>query len=248
MNQSSLKDQRRMYGDLAWAWPIISPPQEYVEESEQFTKLIRKYSCIEVKTLLDLGCGAGHNDYTLKKYFQVTGVDVSGPMLKLAKRLNPEATYLVGDMRTIRLSKAFDAVTVFDSIDYMLTERELRSAFRTALAHLKLGGVFLTYQENDPERFRQSQIQYSTHRQGDIWITFIENNYDPDPTDTTRESTFVYLIRNRGQLRIETDRHVVGIFPRETWLTLLKETGFKVKRLDNSTSEGYSVFVCLRPS
>lgn len=246
MSQSSPRDQRRLYADLVWTWPIISPPEDYTEESEQFAKIIREHSKIEVKTLLNLGCGGGHNDYTLKKHFEVTGVDTSSAMIVLAQKLNSEISYLAGDMRTVRLDKAFDAVTIFDSINYMLTEDELQSALTTAFMHLKPGGVFLTCQENCPERFKQNQTEYSTHSKGDLTITFIENNYDPDPRDTTYESTFIYLIRHRNELTIETDRHVAGIFPKETWLNLLRETGFSVEVLDIPILGGIPVLVCIR--
>ncbi len=246
MSQSSSKDQRRLYGDLAWTWPIISPPEGYAKESEQFTKIIREHSKIEVRTLLNLGCGGGHNDHTLKKHFEVTGLDVSRAMINLAKKLNPEVSYLIGDMCTVRLKKAFDAVTIFDSINYMLTEEQLYSAFTTAFVHLRPNGVFLTCQENSPECLKQNQTEYSTHSKGDVTITFIENNYDPDPRDTTYESTFIYLIRCRNELTIETDRHLAGIFPKETWLNLLRETGFSVKVLDMPALQGIPVLVCTR--
>jgi predicted TPR repeat methyltransferase len=115
----SSNDQRRLYGDLAWTWPVISPPEDYVGEAETFCTAIREHAQVDVKTLLDLGCGGGHNDRTLKQHFEVTGVDVSEAMLSLARRLNPEVTYALGDMRTVRLGKTFDAVIVADSIDYM---------------------------------------------------------------------------------------------------------------------------------
>ena len=35
--------QQRMYSDLSWVWPIISPPEDYVEESQQFLDIIRKF-------------------------------------------------------------------------------------------------------------------------------------------------------------------------------------------------------------
>lgn len=248
--QASLNDQRRLYGDLAWIWPIISPPEHYIEETEGFCKVIREHSQIEVKTLLHMGCGGGHNDYTLKKQFEVTGVDVSAPMLALARRLNPEVTYSVGDMRTVYLRKTFDAVTILDSINYMLTVEDLRAAFVTAFKHLKPGGVFLTLVEEAPERFKQNRTQCSTHAQGDIEITYIENIYDPDPTDTTYETTFVYLIRRGGRLEIETDHHLCGIFRLETWLSLLKEVGFEVEQMDFRPSglhgEGYPMLVCIK--
>ena len=70
--RASGKDYRRLYSDLAWMWPIISPAEDYVEETEFLAKLIKENSKIEVETLLHLGCGGGHNDYTFKKHFKET--------------------------------------------------------------------------------------------------------------------------------------------------------------------------------
>jgi SAM-dependent methyltransferase len=241
MTPPSSNDQRRLYGDLAWTWPIISAPESYVEESEQFCNLIRQHSRIEPKTLLNLGCGGGHNDHTLKNHFRLTGTDLSEDMLALARRRNPDVTYLPGDMRTLRLGETFDAVVAFDSMNYMLTEDDLRAAFKTAFLHLKPDGVFVTYQEIIPQTFEQNRLKHQAGAEGDVEIVFIENWYDPDPTDTTVEATFVYLIRRGGRLHIETDHHLCGIFRTETWLTLLRETGFDVKEVKNTT------FVSLKP-
>lgn len=45
----------RMYGDLAWTWRIISPREDYVKESEEFSLIIREHSQIDVRTLLNMG-------------------------------------------------------------------------------------------------------------------------------------------------------------------------------------------------
>ena len=252
MGTPSSTEQKRLYGGLAWTWPIISPPEDYVRETEEFCKVIRKHSQSDVKTLLHLGCGGGHNDSTLKKHFEVTGVDVSEAMLGLARRLNPEVTYVIGDMRTVRLGKVFDAVAVFDSLAYMLTEDDLRAAFVTAFVHLKPGGVCCTYVEQSKERFQQNRTRCSTHARGDVEITFIENSYDPGPTNSAYEATFVYLIRRSGKLQIETDRHLVGLFPLDTRLGLLKDVGFEVRQREfrDSGLEGGScpTVVCRKPS
>jgi len=246
----SVNDRQRLYSDLAWVWPIISPPQDYIEEAEQLCRIIREHSQLEVKKLLNLGCGGGHNDCTLKKHFRVTGVDTSEAMLGLARQLNPEVTYSLGDMRNLRLGKLFDAVTIFDSINYMLTVADLQVAFLTAYKHLKPGGVFLTLVEETPEHFQQNRTQCTTHSRGDIEIAFIENVYDPDSTDTTYEVTFVYLIRRDGRLDIETDRHVCGIFGLETWRGLLEGVGFEVKQMEfkpaGREGECYPMLVCIK--
>lgn len=246
------KDERRLYGDLAWTWQIISPVEDYIEETKLFSKMIKEHSKIEVKTLLHLGCGGGHNDYTFKKYFKVTSVDISEDMLTLAKKLNPEVNYKYGDMRNIQLEEKFDAITILDSINYIKTVEDLQKTFITAYEHLKPGGVFLTFVEQIAGQFKQKNTTCSTHSQGDVEITFIENYYDPDPTDTNYEVTFIYLIRVGGKLEVHTDRHLCGIFKLETWLKFLKATGFEVKQVKFTHStftegEFYPMLICIKP-
>ena len=247
MHPSFPNDQRRLYADLAWTWPIISPPEDYVEEVERLCGVLRRHARREVRTLLDLGCGGGHYDHTLKKHFQVTGVDASGAMLSLARRLNPEVAHVLADMRTVRLRRTFDAVLIADAIDYMLTAADLRAALETAFVHLKPGGVLFTYAEETKERFRRNETRCSTHARRDVEITFVENYYDPDPADTTYDMTFIYLIRRGGRLEIEVDRHLGGVFGLDVWLGLLQEVGFAVQREE---VEGFDspAFVGLKPA
>ncbi len=239
-----MADERRLYRDLSWTWPIISSKEEYIAETLESVSFIRENSGIDVRTILNLGCGGGHNDYTLKRHFDVTGVDISPDMLSLARDLNPEVSYLEGDMRTVRLGRVFDAVVIFDSISYMLTVDDLGAAFVTAFEHLKPGGVFLTIAEYTKENFEQNKTLVTTNSKEGIEITFIENNYDPDPSDTTFKAAFVFIIRRGGMLEIETDRHVVGVFGLETWRRTLREAGFEYRELENR--DGYLNFVCVR--
>jgi SAM-dependent methyltransferase len=220
--------RERMYEDLAWLFPIITPPEDYDVEAAQFIQAIRQHARIPAHTLLDLGCGAGHNDHFLQADFQVTGIDLSEPMLALARKLNPDIEYLPGDMRTLRLGRLFDAVMVADSINYLCNEEDLRAVFQTAFAHLRPGGVFCTYSEEIPENFVQNGTYTTAHKQDDLEIALVENYYDPDPTDTQFEMTFIYLIHQGGELRIESDLHLAGLFPVATWLRLLAEAGFEV--------------------
>jgi SAM-dependent methyltransferase len=227
-----MQNEKRMYADLAWLWPILSPKEDYVHESEFIAGALKQHSLIRPRTLLHLGCGAGHNDYTLKQHFEVAGVDLSPHMLELARGLNPEVRYVEGDMRAVRLGMEFDAVIILDSIAYMLTEEALREALATAHLHLRPGGAFLSVVELDPTTFVQNKTSAWTRARGDVELTFIENYYDPDPHDSTYECTFLFLIREAGRLRIETDSHLAGIFPMETWRSSLEGAGFDVLELE----------------
>ena len=246
-----MTDHNRLYNDLAWTWHIISKPEDYIEEGRLFTAMINKYRRIDTKSLLNIGCGGGNLDSALKSDFNITSVDLSAAMLENARKINPEIKYYTGDMRTVRLDKLFDAVVIHDAINYMLTPDDLRAAFETAYLHLKKGGLIVTYAEEWPEHFKQNRVRSQVEVRDNIEITFIENYYDPDPDDTTYEGTFIYLIRKDSILQIETDHHVLGIFPLETWRRKMKEVGFEViedkfTHSEFAEGESYPLFIGIK--
>ncbi|MBA3046524.1 MAG: class I SAM-dependent methyltransferase [Candidatus Thermoplasmatota archaeon] len=240
-----MHDDRRMYGDLSWTWPIISPPENYGEEANQFSSAIEACSKIPVKSLLNIGCGGGHIDFHLKNQYKITGMDISPEMLENAIKLNPEARYLKGDMRSVRLGEKFDSVIIADSITYMLSEDELSAAFRTAFEHLKPGGVFCTYAEELREKFTRTTFTHDARTAGDMDIILIEHKWDPDLDDSTIEFHFIFLIQEGGKLRVESDKHTCGLFPLKTWKRLLKKTGFSVRISEGQSGE--TLFTCLKP-
>lgn len=219
------------YRELAWTEPILAPPTYYAAETECYVGLIRQ----RVGTggdLLHLACGAGGNDFTFKKYFDVTGVDICEQMLQLARRLNPEVSYRQGDMRRFDLGRRFDAVVIPDSIDYMTTLPELGMTITAACRHLRPGGVLLIVTKLR-EEFRENNFCYTGRAPG-VEITVFENNYVHEPDRTGYEANLVYLIRRDGRLTIHTDRHVLGLYSQDEWLSLLGDAGLAVdqQRLD----------------
>jgi len=251
--KSSETDTRRLYNDLSWTWPIISPPEDYLEEGRFYTEKIRTRARREGRSLLHLGCGGGHMDWAMKNNFRIRSIDISPHMLALAEKLNPEVTYSLGDMRTVRLDEKFDAVLIHDAINYMLTVDDLRAAFRTAFEHLKDDGLMITSAEQWPENFVQHKIRPQTEKKDDIEITFIEHFYDPDPNDTHYECTFIYLIRRGGKLQVEFDRHLAGIFPLESWRKTIMEVGFILEETefthsDFAENDSYPMFIGIKPS
>ena len=97
--------------------------------------------------------GAATTPFHLKAEFDLTLVDLSPEMVAVSQRLNPECEHHVGDMRTVRLGREFDAVFVHDAIEYMITEDDLRQAVRTAYAHCRPGGVAVLVPDDIVENF-----------------------------------------------------------------------------------------------
>lgn len=155
-------EQWRLYGDLAWLWPIISPPADYQAEVDEIATLLRRCGRREICKVLDLGCGGGHVDHWLKRHFVIVGVDLSEAMLTLARELNPEVTYLLGDLRAPPTDELFDAVYVGDAVNYMLSEGDLRRAFQAAYDRLAPGGVFFTVAEETRKHSSHRERTYRT--------------------------------------------------------------------------------------
>jgi predicted N-acetyltransferase YhbS len=187
----------------------------------------------------------------LKREYAVTGVDLSPRMLELARELNPECDFVQGDMREFDLGRTFDAVLMDDAISYMTTRSELRSAFAAAWRHLAPGGVMVVTPDETRESFVQNRTEATPAtgaKPAGVDVVFVENSYDPDLGDDHYEATMVYLIREDGRLRVETDRHLLGLFPLAAWRETLTGVGFRIH--EAAYEEGgraYVSFACLKP-
>lgn len=243
----------RLYSDLAWLWPLWGDATgEYAQYCDHVVTRIGQYARRPVTSLLNIGCGGGKNVFNLKKHYRVTGVDLSPAMLRLANDLNPECEFTVGDMRSFALGRTFDAVLMDDAISYMASKPDLEAAFRVAFLHLNPGGVMVTGPDDTKETFAQNRTRVSHadphSKPDDLDVVFIENDYDPDPSDDHYEATMVYLIRDRGKLRVETDHHRLGLFSTDVWRETLVQTGFEV-HAGTYAEDGreYLSFACVKP-
>jgi len=218
------------YNELAWTEGLLADPGDYEGEVGRYVDLIKRYSSHAPYTLLHLGCGAGGHDTVFKRHYAVTGVDISRGMLDRARLRHPDLEYIEDDMRTVRLGRTFDAVVIPDSIDYMSSLPELRMTIETAAAHLKPGGILLVAGKT-LEIFRDNNFAY-TGEQENLHVTLLENNYINRYRPDTYEATLVYLIRERGELTVHTECHVLGLFPQEAWEKVFAEAGLSLQEAD----------------
>jgi SAM-dependent methyltransferase len=197
-----------------------------------------------------MGCGGGKNAFTLKQKYEVTGVDISPAMLDLAKQLNPECNFILGDMRTCSLGSEFDVVLVDDAISYMKSKTDILAVFQNAYRHLGVGGLMIVEPDYTKETFEQNRTRVSYAntkcKPANVDVTFIENNYDPDPNDNTFEDTIIYLIREKGKLRIEKDISEFGLYTRDEWRAALYEVGYEVREEASTGEQNSKMFVCVK--
>jgi hypothetical protein len=170
-------------------------------------------------------------------------------MLEVSRALNPECEHALGDMRSVRLGRVFDAVFIHDAIDYMTSERDLRAAFETAFVHCRPGGALLVVPDHVREGFEPSTSHGGHDAPDGRGLRYLEWTFDPDPQDSLVVTEYSYLLRESdGSVRVERDRHVTGLFSRETWLHLLREAGFEARAVEgpDESAEGRTLFAARR--
>jgi len=134
--------QYSAYYDLLYA------DKDYGAEADYVTAALRG-ARPAVRSVLELGSGTGrHGRLLAERGFDVLGVELSAEMAAEARAAAaPSAGGFaceVGDLRTFRAGRTFDAViSLFHVISYQTRNDDLRAAFRTAADHLAPGGVFL---------------------------------------------------------------------------------------------------------
>ena len=227
-------EQPRLYTELAGWWQLISPTEDYADEAAFFKRL---FQAENAKTILELGSGGGNVAWFLKKDFTLTLTDISGGMLTESKKQNPELEHIEGDMRTLRLGETFDGVLIHDAIMYMSSEEDLRAALVTAYEHCKPGGAVVVVPDWVAETFRP----HTTHEgedAGERGVRYLEWIWDADPNDTEVNYEFILALKENDALRTVVDRQVVGVFPRATWLQLLRDVGFEARVVEDPSTDG----------
>jgi SAM-dependent methyltransferase len=246
-------DLPRMYTEFADWFHLLSAPAEYAEEAAFYLQALVEAAGASPRTLLELGSGGGNNAWHYKRHIpSVTLSDLSAGMLELSQRLNPDCEHVQGDMRTLRLGRLFDAVFVHDAVCYLTTVADLKQAMATAFAHCRPGGVALFAPDCVRETFAASTDHGGNDGQGRA-LRYLEWTSDPDPTDSSYQVDYAYLMHEDGQpTRCASDQHICGLFGRDQWLRLLEEVGFRagVRPFDHSEEPPgtLEVFLGIKPA
>jgi SAM-dependent methyltransferase len=242
----------RLYRELADWYPLLTPVDDYAEETAFYRRLFETHCRRAPRTLLDLGSGGGHNAAHLKATLDCTLGDLAPAMLSLSRRLNPDCEHVQGDMRSIRLGGVFDCVLLHDAVSYMASRADLTSAIATAFEHTAPGGVAMFQPDFISETFEPGTETGGSDAGGRA-LRFLEWRWASDSRDDNYLTDMAYLLRDEnGAVEVFHDRHVMGLFSRDVWLELIVAVGFEpfavpFEQRANCVA-GHHVFLGLRPS
>ena len=188
---------------------------------------------IKPSSLLDVACGEGTFAVGMAKSgYKVTGIDQSQRMIALAKdRAREEAVdvkFLVEDMRSIPFKEEFDLVTCFfDSLNYLLTVRDLHQAFKGAYRSLRSGGFYI-FDMNTIYGLAVDWMREETYIQNEAkdFIEIHRQSYDYENQIAIMDIT-IFVQKGEMWERIDETHQERG-YPIADIQFLLNETGFEI--------------------
>jgi SAM-dependent methyltransferase len=172
-------------------------------EAEHVVDLIARFlEGRDIRSVLDLGCGAGRHSKALCERWWTVGLDLSAALLKIARREILDAPYVRADMRELPFaSGSFDlVVNLFTSFGYFEDDRENERVLVCVCDTLRPGGT-LVIDFLNASQVRSDLVPYDERVENGVTI---EQTRAISPDDRFVEKTI--RLRERGKEYIERVR------------------------------------------
>ncbi len=191
--------------------------------------------------VLDLGCGTGNVTEILSKNgYDMIGIDNSEEMLSIAmkKNIDEKVLYLLQDMREFELYGTIKAaVSICDSMNYILEEEDLKQVFRLVNNYLDRNGVFI-FDLNTEYKYKtilgEKTIAENREESSFIW----ENYYYEDEQVNEYQLTIFVKEKEQDMYQKFQETHYQRAYSVKTIKRLIEEAGMEfVTAYDAFTKE-----------
>lgn len=160
------------YERTADLYDLFLPNKDYEAEVERLFEIVRAHlGPLEPNSVLDVACGTGrHLDAFGRCVPRLAGVDLSEPLLRIARSRLSDAWLVHGDLKSFHLHQRFDLVTcLFSSIAYAaFNEEELARSLATMYEHVADGGVLVVEPGFTPEQWVPGRLAFRAVREESI--------------------------------------------------------------------------------
>lgn len=238
------------YTGFAQVYDTFMDNVPYDEWGEYLVSLLKKYG-VEDGLVLDMGCGTGAMTRYLDAHgYDMTGIDVSEEMLTIAKeKSSPDILYLLQDMREFELYGTVKAaVSICDSMNYILEKEDLVQVFKLVNNYLDPSGIFI-FDMNTEYKYTHllADGTFAENREESSFIW--ENFYDED--ERINEYDLTLFIKEGELFRKFEETHYQRCYSLEEVKEAAKEAGmefvaaydaFTRKQVKDDSERVYLVF------
>ncbi len=187
---------------------------------------ILRRASIRSGLVVDLGCGSGIWAHELTRCgYDVVGIDISRPMIELARKRSPPARFVNASFLRAKLPRCEAVTAIGECFNYTFDERnsrcELGRFFRRVYEALCSGGVFI-FDIAEP-----GQAAHRAYAEGQNWAILAEAEPRRDIL-IRRMTTF----RKVGKLyRRSQETHRLHLYSSSDVAAELRRAGFAVRTL-----------------
>ncbi len=231
------------YTDFARVYDTFMDETPYQEWSAFLINILKDFG-IERELVLELGCGTGSlTELLADAGFDMIGVDNSAEMLNIAmekregSNREKDILYLCQDMREFELYGTVKAVvSVCDSLNYLLSEKDLLQTFQLVNNYLDPGGIFI-FDFNTVYKYEEI-IGDTTIAENREECSFIWDNFYHEEEQINEYDLTIFVKEEQDMFRRFTETHYQRGYTLAQMKELVEAAGMKfVRALDADTRE-----------
>jgi len=218
------------YTSFARVYDTFMSDVPYQEWCGYVCGLLKEYGIAD-GLVLDLGCGTGSlTELLAKRGYDMIGIDLSVDMLEIARekqvRSGLDILYLLQDMREFELYGTVRAVvSICDSLNYVMSEKEMVQVFRLVNNYLDPEGIFV-FDLNTVYKYQEligsATIAENRENSSFIW----ENMYYEEERVNEYDLT-IFQKEESGLYRKYEETHYQKAYSLNTVKKLLAEAGMQ---------------------
>jgi len=233
------------YKHIAKYYDSINTTKDYKSDSEKIRVWIREYKTSRGREMLDAACGTGNHIQYMKRYFNITGLDLDPYMLRMARSKYPDIKFIRDDMRTFQMNNQFDVIVcLFSAIGHLKTYKNLSKAIINFSRHLKQGGVlfiesFITENRFIPGYLAADFVNGPNLKIARLAVSKKKNNI--------MYIDFRFLVGEKGKIRYFTERMQIAMFDNRRVLNIMKKAGLRAKCIKNGLMEARDLYIGVKP-
>lgn len=206
-------------------YEIVFGKRQIAKQVSFLDKIFRKFS--NVKTVLDIACGRGpHLISLIRKGYECDGLDISWRMMQPLKedldKMKLYAEMYQQDMTNININKKYDAcICMVNSIQILLTNKDLVNHFRSVAKILKKGGIYVVEMDH-PKEFacffsnNQKKFYVKEFEKDDVKIKVTFEKLGFDLEKGIEKNNLIFEVNDNGKkIKLVDDSPIRRIMPQE---------------------------------